>query len=218
MTCAIYSRVSTSDKGQDPDNQLGDLRAFACSQSWQVYETPGTLMLPMPRRGAYIDFESGGNPHRPEFERLFRDASQRRFDVVLFWSLDRFSREGVLETLQYLNRLSGYGVAFRSFAEQYLDSCGIFREAVISILATIARQERLRMSERTRAGMERARAGGRKIGRPRVAAKPEQVLKLRREKLSWNEIAKRLGIGRGTAQRLFLACPKRSVEVKGASV
>jgi DNA invertase Pin-like site-specific DNA recombinase len=67
--------------------------------------------------------------------------------------LDRFSREGALETLTYLQKLTQYGVGYRSFTEQYLDSCGMFREAVISILAVIAKQERVRLSERTIAGL-----------------------------------------------------------------
>jgi DNA invertase Pin-like site-specific DNA recombinase len=61
----------------------------------------------------------------------------------------RFSREGVLETLHHLQRLAQYGVGYRSFTEQYLDSCGVFKDAVLSILATIAKQERIRLSERT---------------------------------------------------------------------
>jgi DNA invertase Pin-like site-specific DNA recombinase len=69
--------------------------------------------------------------------------------VLLFWSLARLSREGVLETLQHLQRLTSYGIAWRSFTEQYLDSTGIFREAVIGILAAIAKQERVRPAERT---------------------------------------------------------------------
>jgi DNA invertase Pin-like site-specific DNA recombinase len=72
--------------------------------------------------------------------------------LVLFWSLDRFSREGVLETLQHLQKLTAYGVGWKSFTEQYLDSCGVFRHAVLSILATIAKQQRNRLSERTIAG------------------------------------------------------------------
>src|SRR5947208_12125755 len=99
---------------------------------------------------------------------MFEDASRRKFDVLLFWSLDRFSREGVLETLQHLQRLTSYGVGWKSFTEQYLDSCGVFRDAVLSILATIAKQERIRLSERTVAGLERARKAGRIGGRPRV--------------------------------------------------
>jgi hypothetical protein len=92
-----------------------------------------------------------------EFKRLFEDASRRRFDLVLFWSLDRFSRQGVLETLHHLQRLAQYGVGYRSFTEQYLDSCGILKDAVLSILATIAKQERIRISERVHAGLAKAR-------------------------------------------------------------
>src|SRR5262245_56344429 len=92
-------------------------------------------------------------------------ASRREFDLVLFWSLDRFSREGVLETLQYLRTLTSYGVGWKSFTEQYLDSCGIFRDAVLSILATIAKQERIRLSERNR-----GRPGARPEAGPRRRA------------------------------------------------
>ena len=140
MKAAIYARVSTSDRRQDPENQLEQLRAFAATQGWEI-------------QGEYIDYESGRSAERAQFRRLFENASRRRFDVVLFWALDRFSREGALATLQHLNQLTSYGVQFRSFTEQYLDSCGIFREAVISILAVIAKQERIRLSERTRAGL-----------------------------------------------------------------
>jgi DNA invertase Pin-like site-specific DNA recombinase len=74
---------------------------------------------------------------------------------------------GSRETLQHLQRLTAYGVGYRSFTEQYLDSCGLFKDAVISILATIAKQERVRPSERTIAGLQRAKQQGRIGGRPR---------------------------------------------------
>jgi len=94
------------------------------------------------------------------------DACQKKFDVLLFWALDRFSREGVVETHVYLKRLDDAGVRFRSFTESHLDSCGMFRDAVISILAVIAKQERVRISERVRAGLSRARAQGTRSGNP----------------------------------------------------
>ena len=96
---------------------------------------------------------------------MLNDAMQRKFDVVLFWALDRFTREGALQTLQYLNVLSSYWVGFRSYTEPYLDSCGMFKDAVIAILGTIAKQERLRISERVRAGLDRARANGTRSGK-----------------------------------------------------
>lgn len=87
---------------------------------------------------------------------------------MLFWALDRFSREGVLPTLQHLQRLDSYAVAWRSFTEQYLESTGAFKDAVVSIMATIAKQENICRSERVKAGLARAKRHGAKFGRPRV--------------------------------------------------
>jgi DNA invertase Pin-like site-specific DNA recombinase len=136
---------------------------------------------------------------------MFQDASQRKFDVLLFWSLDRLSREGVLETLQHLQRLTGYGVAWRSFTEQYLDSTGIFREAVIGILAAIAKQERVRLAERTRAGLERVRREGKQLGRPVAKADVPLIRALREAGQSWSEIARKTGLSRGTVQKAATA-------------
>src|SRR5215831_9443354 len=185
MRCAIYSRVSTTK--QENENQLAQLRAFAGHIGWTVVIE-------------YIDQISGKNSDRPQFQRMFIDASQRKFDILLFWSLDRLSREGALETLCHLNRLTGYGVQWRSLTEQYLDSTGIFRDAVISILAVVAKQERIRLSERTRAGLERARLQGKVLGRPRANVSADVVRELRAQSLSWTAIAKKLGIARSTAQ------------------
>jgi DNA invertase Pin-like site-specific DNA recombinase len=122
---------------------------------------------------------------------------------VLFWSLDRFSREGVFETLQYLQRLTGYGVGYRSSTEQYLDSCGMFRDAVISILAVIAKQERVRLSERTLAGLATARAQGRVGGRPRVTCDEQRLLSLRTDGKSLATIAGELKLSKSTVARLL---------------
>jgi DNA invertase Pin-like site-specific DNA recombinase len=136
---------------------------------------------------------------------MIRAAGQRKFDVLLFWSLDRLTREGALRTLQYLNTLSGYGVAYRSFTEPYLDSCGLFKDAVVAILGTIAKQEQVRIGERVRAGLERARRNGtrtgRPIGRPRVTFRRDQVTQLRAEGSSWRIIAKQLGTSVASVRR-----------------
>jgi DNA invertase Pin-like site-specific DNA recombinase len=186
---AIYARVSTKDKGQDTENQLAQLRAFAATQGWAVYRE-------------FVDHESGGKSDRTEFQAMFVDASQRKFDLLLFWALDRLSREGVLETLQHLNRLTAYGIGFRSFAEQYFDSCGVFKDAVIAIMATLAKQERLRLSERTKAGLAQARLRGRILGRPRLNVKSGEIARLRASGLSLRAIARELGISEGSVRRL----------------
>jgi DNA invertase Pin-like site-specific DNA recombinase len=125
---------------------------------------------------------------REQFQSLFADASQRQFDMVLFWSLDRFSREGVRETLNHLKRLDNYGVGYRSFTEQYLDSCGIFKDAVLAILAVIAKQERVRLSERTLAGFERAVRQGRVGSRPKVVCDRLRVQRLHQAGKSLGEV------------------------------
>ena len=185
---AIYCRISTRDKGQDFTNQLLALREFAAKQGWII-------------ANEYIDQQSAKDDDRPAFRQMFEDASRRKFDVLLFWSLDRLSREGVLETLQHLQRLTSYGVAWRSFTEQYLDSTGIFREAVIGILAAIAKQERVRLGERTRAGLERVRREGKRLGRPAAKADAAVIRRMRDEGASWSEIARRTGLSRGTVQK-----------------
>ena len=192
MNIAIYARVSTKDKGQDTENQLADLRTFASKQGWVIARE-------------YIDHATGKNGDRDQFKRLFEDASQRKFDLVLFWSLDRFSREGVLETLHHLQRLAQYGVGYRSYTEQYLDSCGIFKDAVLSILATIAKQERIRISERTMAGLAKARKAGRIGGRPRLVIDRAEVERLDEEGLTLREIGSELGISAASVLRILKA-------------
>ena len=136
-------------------------------------------------------------------KRLFKAASRREFELVLFWSLDRFTREGVLETLTYLQNLTQYGVGYRSFTEQYLDSCGMFREAVISILAVIAKQERVRLSERTIAGLQRARARGRIGGRPRAVCDASEVMRRKADGETLAEIALKLNVSKSTVYRIL---------------
>jgi len=189
MKIALYARVSTKDKGQETENQLVQLREFAAKQGCQIMRE-------------YVDRETGGTSDRAEFQAMFADASRRKFDLVLFWSLDRLSREGVLETLQHLNRLTACGVGYKSFTEQYLDSCGIFKDAVIGILAVIAKQERVRLSERTKAGLAIARSKGRQIGRPRLQVKRGDIARLMAQGLSRRAVGRELGISEGSVRRL----------------
>ncbi len=179
---AIYARVSTKDKGQDTDNQLFQLREYCARQGWEVAEE-------------YIDHESAKTGERAAFKRLFSDASRRKFEVVLVWALDRFTREGVLETFTYIEKLRDFRVAFESYTEPHFRTTGAAGELMLAVAAWIAKQERQRISERTKAGLDRARRDGKHCGRPRRVFRRDEVARLRDiERLSWRAIAERLGV------------------------
>lgn len=147
----------------------------------------------------YVDHESGGKgtSGRVQFDRLFQDASRRRFDIVLFWSLDRFSREGLAQTVLYLHRLGAHGVAFHSYTEPHLTTGDeLTQDILLGVLSALARFERRRISERTKAGLARARAQGKQIGRPRLPKQVQQQiqeLKAADPKRSTLSIAKEVG-------------------------
>jgi DNA invertase Pin-like site-specific DNA recombinase len=190
---ALYARVSTKDGRQDTENQLIALREYCGKQGWEI-------------AGEYVDHETGGTSKRPHFQRMFADARARQFDLVLFWSLDRLSREGVSATLNHLERLTAAGVNWRSFTEEYLDSCGIFRDAVLSILATIAKQERVRRSERAAAAIARLRRSGHTehLGRPRLVVDRAKARRLHEQGLSVRKIARQMGLSIATAHRIVM--------------
>jgi len=196
MRTAIYARVSTKDGRQDTENQLRQLRVFAETQGWTVVHE-------------YVDRASGKSGDRDQFQRMFAAASKREFDCLLFWSLDRLSRQGTVKTLNHLQRLTNYGISYRSFTEQYLDSTGIFREAVIGILAAVAEQERIRLSERTIAGLQRAKAQGRVGGRPKAEDKDHKLVakveRLRSQGKSIRAIAVEVKRSPNTVLRLLKA-------------
>jgi DNA invertase Pin-like site-specific DNA recombinase len=187
MKIGIYARVSTGK--QENANQLDQLREFAAKQGWEIAIE-------------YVDTVTGsGKLKRPQFDRMMLAASQRQFDLLLFWKLDRLSREGVRKTLRYLELLDSYGVAWRSFMEPFFDSCGVMRDVVISIMATLAEQERINISDRTRAGLQRAVKAGKVLGRREIPVDVVRAHKMQREGLGLRPIAKKLKISVNTLQR-----------------
>jgi DNA invertase Pin-like site-specific DNA recombinase len=188
MRVALYGRVSKDDGKQSTENQLHELREFCQRSGGRIVHE-------------YVDRTSGKTADRPQFRRMYEDASKRKFDLVLFWSLDRFSREGVLETLNHLKRLSAWGVDWRSYQESYFDSCCPFKDLVISLMATLAKQEHLRISERTKAGLLRARRAGKVLGRPRVEVNVDKLRQLQQEGLSLRRIAAKERLSLSTLAR-----------------
>jgi DNA invertase Pin-like site-specific DNA recombinase len=199
MRAALYSRVSTRDKGQEVANQTIQLRELCTAEGWP-------LVL------EYEDHEAGSRADRPHFQQMLKDASARKFDALVFWSLDRLTREGTLATLKYLEALENLGVHWRSLTEPWIDSAGPFRDVVISLLASLAKQEQIRISERVRAGLNRAKVGGTKsgrpIGRPAAVFRRDMAPELRRQGISWREIGKQLGTSATSVRR---ACQRPGV-------
>ena len=190
MKVLIYSRVSTQD--QTTENQIKQLKEYARKQEWEI---------------AYIktDICSGSKSleERQGLNETFTLAHQKKYDVLLFWSLDRFSREGSRKTLEYLTRLDHYGVKWHSYTEQYISSLGVFADAIISILSCLAKQERIRISERVKAGLDRVKAKGVQLGRPKT---PKEIItqakSLKELGKSYSEIGKMMGLSKSRAYQL----------------
>jgi DNA invertase Pin-like site-specific DNA recombinase len=121
-------------------------------------------------------------------------ASRREFDLLLFWAIDRLSREGTLAVLQYLRQLDSWGVQWRSFTEPYFDAAGPFKDVVLLVAATLAKQERLKIVERTKAGLERARKAGKTLGRPGLEIDVNKLRHLHQEGRSIRNLAKKFKI------------------------
>jgi DNA invertase Pin-like site-specific DNA recombinase len=186
----IYSRVSTRD--QHASNQLAQLRKFATDSGWQL-------------TAEYVDKESGASTDRPNFQQLMDDAGQRLFDVVLFWSLDRFTREGVAKTFEYLARLKAVGVEWHNFTLPESSSDHMFGDVFLAISAAWAQIERQQIKSRTRAGMERAAQEGRLPGRPKTVIDGAVVDEMRQRGMDYTAIGVKLGTSRMTAKRRHLA-------------
>jgi DNA invertase Pin-like site-specific DNA recombinase len=155
MKTGIYGRVSTSDKEQDPETQLMPLRDFCAAQVWEVFKE-------------YVDHAPANDLlHRVKWREMLDDASKRRFDLLLVWRMDRAFRS-VLDAATTLERLRTWGVGLRSYSEPWLDTTSPFGEALYYITVAYAQLERGILRERVKAGMDRARRQGKRIGRPRV--------------------------------------------------
>ncbi|HXM10408.1 MAG TPA: recombinase family protein [Terriglobales bacterium] len=197
MKIGIYARIST--RKQDELNQLAQLREFAAKQGWEIAVE-------------FVDTVSGsGKKERPQFKKMMLAASQKQFDLLLFWALDRLSREGIVKTIGYLEELKGWGVGWRSFTQPFLDTGNEMTTGIVlSVLAAVAKQERITISERTRAGLARAVKQGATLGRRPVKVNVDKAHAMQRDGLGLRPIAKKLGCSVNTLQRALSGAQKRS--------
>jgi DNA invertase Pin-like site-specific DNA recombinase len=182
---ALYARVSTLDKRQDPETQLLALREYA--------EQRGFLLV-----GEYVDHASGGHDDRPQYRALLDAARKRQLDVVLVWRYDRFARstQALVNALKEFQHL---GVDFISYQEN-IDTTTPQGELIFTVMASLAQFERALISERVKAGMVRAKTQGKRISRPPIPqAVQAQIVTLYAQGTSISQIQKQLGISYGTA-------------------
>lgn len=152
MKAVIYARVSTDD--QNYENQIRELREWISKRGWELVTI-------------YAENESAFTAnHQREWSRLKQDALKRKFDVVAVWALDRVTRQGVGYLFQQIKSLKDCGVQIVSLQESWLETLADLAEVFIALIGFVAAWESKRRSERTKAGMARAKSEGKRIGRP----------------------------------------------------
>ena len=171
MKVALYSRCSTTKDRQSTESQTHALKAFCKNRGWDIVAN-------------YEDFGSGADAKRPQFQQLKKDSFTRSFDIVLVFRFDRFARS-TQELLTSLEYFQGLGIEFVSYSEQ-IDTTTPAGKALFSLIGIFAEFERNIASERIKAGLEKAKAKGKKLGRP-------QAVKMKLE----DEIVKSLQDGNG---------------------
>jgi DNA invertase Pin-like site-specific DNA recombinase len=205
---ALYARVSTRDKDQDPELQMVPMREYAAARGWAVTE--------------YMDHAPAGDlAHRTAWRLLLSDSASRRVDLVLVWKLDRAFRS-TFDALSTLRDLEHRAVGFASLTQPELDTTSPTGRLVFTILSAVAEMERALIADRVKEGMRNAAAKGAKIGRPKVTDRPAFVRKwpsvrarVLDGRVSRRQAAKDLGIGMASLKRLLdaEAAPPASTHV-----
>jgi len=199
---ALYARTSTTDKDQNPETQLLALRDFCQAQSWSISRE-------------YVDQAAANDVRgRRQWRELLDDAGKKRFQVILVFKLDRAFRS-VKHMHDTLAAWAIAGVSFQSVRERFDTSTALGR-LMLNLLASLAEFELELISERVRAGMDRARRQGKKLGRPRVDVSlalknaPTGILeRFYSREISLRQLSEATGVPKATLHRyLQNHCPK----------
>jgi DNA invertase Pin-like site-specific DNA recombinase len=183
----IYARVST--KEQNVDMQLIDLRQYAEARRLNVVKE-------------YVDYASGSKSDRVNYMNLFNDVRKRKTDAVLVWKFDRFARS-TKELINALEEFNNLGVDFISYKEN-IDTSTPAGKILFTMISAFAEFERAIIRERVKAGMEKAKARGAKIGRPKIPPFTiQKVLELNAAGLSYKEVIKRIKISKSTYYQII---------------
>lgn len=181
---ALYARVSTLDKGQDPETQLKQLREYAQRRNFEII-------------GEFIDYASGTSQDRTQYKMMMEAAKKRKVDVVLVWRYDRFARS-TQALVNAMKEFQSLGIDFISYQEN-IDTTTPTGELIFHVMASLAQFESSLISQRVKAGMARAKDQGKQISRPKLPPiKLHHILELQKTGLSMNQISIRSGVAYGT--------------------
>lgn len=198
MRAALYARVSTPDKDQDPENQLLVLRREAERAGDVVYKE-------------YVDEESGRKSSRKAFQEMMRDAQKRKFELVRVWDLSRFSREGIEKVFEHTSLLEQCGVSFWSHQEPLLNTMGPMKDLMKAMIAWAAGYYSQRLSENVSAGLARKRQKAAEKGEAYVHGRlalalelVEQIRQLQGQGLSVRKISTATAVPVGTVHKYLV--------------
>ena len=184
---AIYARVSTDETRQNPETQLLQLREYATLRGFEIV-------------GEYIDHASGKHTERTSYKKLIGAVRKRQVDVVLVFHYDRLARS-TIELITRVDEFHRLGVDFISY-QQHVDTTTDIGKLYFTIMAGLAEYESAQIGRRVKAGMERAKAQGKRISRPPLAARIRQQIKpLRQHGVAFRKIAEQIGVSKATVQK-----------------
>jgi putative DNA-invertase from lambdoid prophage Rac len=196
MDCAVYARVSTTD--QDCSMQVKELREYCFRRGWKIH-------------GEYVDTGwSGAKARRPQLDMLMKAARLRHFDAVVVWKLDRWGRS-IAHLIDSLQELTSLGIRFVAATQNIdTDESNPMARLLLHIMGAFAEFEREIIRERVKCGLEKARADGKELGRPRVLVDRQNVLRLRESGASIRQICAKMKLSHGTVQRALTAQPPKT--------
>ncbi len=186
----IYVRVSTKD--QSVDMQLNDLERYSKERGlnvFKMYQDNGV---------------SGTKETRPALSELMNDAKKRKFDTVLVWRFDRFARS-TKHLVTALYEFRNLGIDFISYQEN-IDTSSPLGEAIFTIISAMSKLERDIIAERVKGGLRKAKANGKKLGRPKSAVDTDKIVEYRKQNKSIRQIAGEMNISRGAVERTLKVC------------
>lgn len=184
---ALYARISTNEKKQNIETQLKPLKEFTKKRNWKIHQT-------------YTDKASGNQETRPELKKLMEDAAKRKFDIVLVFRFDRFARS-TKQLVQALDNFQSLGIDFVSYQEN-IDTTTPSGKVMFTMISAFAEFEREIIRERVKAGLERAKAQGKKLGKPSITKEEiESIKKHAKQGISRRKTAEALGIPLSTVQK-----------------